>query len=56
MSFVIEDAIIKPGNLVQSNKHKFDNHERYIMSLRVAGNLFPTFRSGIQHPKMKAAR
>jgi hypothetical protein len=56
MSFVIEDAIMESGNLVQGNKHKCDNHERCIMSLRVAGNLFPTFRSGVQHPKMKAAR
>ena len=56
MSFVLEGAIMKTGNLVQGNKHKFDNHRRYIMSRRVAGNLFPTFRPGIQHPKMKAVR
>jgi hypothetical protein len=26
MSFVAEDAIMKPENLVQGNKNQFDNH------------------------------
>jgi hypothetical protein len=56
MSFVIEDAIIKSGHLVQGNKLKFDNHRLYVMSLRVTGNWFPTFRPGIKHSKIKAAR
>jgi hypothetical protein len=56
MSFMIEEVIMKPGNLVQGNKHKSDNHGRYIMSRRVAGDWFPKFRPDIQHSKMKAAR